>query len=66
VTDPLPEQPPTPHFRYRLPRTVAGRIRATARQAQRRRTVVVPAVCIFGRGAFLDDDPWRDGDRRAG
>ena len=59
MTDPLPDLPPFPH---RLPPAVARRIRATARRP-RRRTAVVPVICIFGAGAFLDDDTWRDGDR---
>ncbi|TFV89276.1 hypothetical protein E4P40_08890 [Blastococcus sp. CT_GayMR20] len=58
MTDPLPDLPPFPH---RLPRAVARRIRATARRP-RRRTAVVPVICTFGAGAFLDVDPRRDRD----
>jgi hypothetical protein len=58
----MTDLPPGPPFQHRLPSAVAGRIRATAGRRRRRRTAVVPVICIFGRGAFLDGDTWRDGD----
>jgi hypothetical protein len=53
MTDPLPD------FPYRLPPEVTARIRAATRQARgdrRRRSVRVPATCIFGNGATFGDD----------
>jgi hypothetical protein len=60
MTDPSPELPPIPPFTRRLPRTVSGRIRATATRARRRPTAAVPVICIFGAGALLGDDQQPD------
>jgi hypothetical protein len=63
---------PLPDFPYRLPPEVTARIRAAVRPARparvdrRRRSVRVPATCIFGSGAtFGDDRTAPDGDHPA-
>jgi hypothetical protein len=66
VTEPLPEPSDVPASGYRLPQEVVARIRATAppaRGTRRRRTVMVPAICIFGSGARLGDAGGSGGDR---
>ena len=65
MTEPLPESSDVPVSRYRLPPEVIARIRATAppnRGTRRRRTAMVPSICIFGSGARLGDSGGPGGD----
>lgn len=68
MTEPLPESSGVPASGYRLPPEVVARIRATAppaRGTRRRRTAMVPTICIFGSGARLGEADGTDGDRPA-